>query len=393
MIDLRKPIKRFLWKFGAALVMSVHEKLSEIEKHLREILDRNTHIATTQTALLQSSVHLVETLPRVQSDIRQLESRLISRIVELETEVRELRSWLEHFEKAEAKLSDKTSLAESALPGTNLTGTEDSDHVSPEIALISSLQPYLQTPKVLDIGAHIGDASEHLLESGYEVYSFEPYPPVFNKLHARLVRHPAFKAFNFALGRSEGELSLRLVCGPAGEDSNGERRTVLYTLLPLSIEDSCSLGGAVPVRLRTLDALHEDGTIPKEIGVIRINTAGYDLEVVRGMNGRRYPVVSVGFWDDSHPFAKQNLTYSAASMVSQLRNRGYLWHICLYRLPGQRGTFFLCQNEAPLPNSSGNLIFFQDYELFLRAQHWCSVAMADSPSSRSQTSYAIERLL
>jgi FkbM family methyltransferase len=391
MNDLRKRIRRILWKLGAALVMSVHEKLHEVDKQLRDILDRSTHIATTQTALLQSSVHIVETLSRVLSDIRQLESRLNSRIVELETEVRELRSTLEQLEKPARKLSDKTSIAESALPGTNLKGTEEGDHVSPEIALISSLRPYLQTPKVLDIGAHIGDASEHLLESGYEVYSFEPYPPVFNKLHDRLVRHPAFKAFNFALGRSEGELSLRVVCGPAAEDSHGER-SVLYTLLPLSVEDGYSLGGTVPVRLRTLDALHEDGTIPEEIGVIRINTAGYDLEVVRGMNGRRYPVVTVGFWDDSHPFAKQNLIYSAASMVHQLRNRGYLWHICLYRMLGQRNTFFNCRNEAPLPNSSGNLIFFQDYELFLRAQHWCSVAMPDSPSSRSQTSYAIERL-
>ena len=219
-----------------------------------------------------------------------------------------------------------------------------------------------------------------------------PYPPVFNKLHDRLVRHPAFKAFNFALGRSEGELSLRVVCGPDAEDSNGERRTVLYTLWPLSVEDGCPLGGTVPVRLRTLDALHEDGTIPRDIGVIRINTAGYDLEVVRGMNDRRYPVVSVGFWDDSHPFAKQNPIYTAASMIHQLRGHGYLWHICLYRFLGQRNTFFYCNNEAPLPNSSGNLIFFQDYELFLRAQQWCSVAMPNSPSNRFHTSYAIERL-
>ncbi len=43
---------------------------------LQQILEQNTHIASTQTALLQSGVHLVENLARFRAEIAEAEGRV-----------------------------------------------------------------------------------------------------------------------------------------------------------------------------------------------------------------------------------------------------------------------------------------------------------------------------
>ena len=61
-----------------------------------------------------------------------------------------------------------------------------------EIGLMEFLSSHLPTRRAIDIGAHLGEVSECLLRSGYEVYAFEPNPRVYAKLVERLGDHKRF---------------------------------------------------------------------------------------------------------------------------------------------------------------------------------------------------------
>ncbi|MFM8308912.1 MAG: FkbM family methyltransferase, partial [Microcystis aeruginosa] len=69
-----------------------------------------------------------------------------------------------------------------------------------DIELMTYLYSYLPHRLALDIGANRGDVSSRLLQAGYQVYAFEPFPPVIDKLKNCLGDHPNFRLFPFALG-------------------------------------------------------------------------------------------------------------------------------------------------------------------------------------------------
>src|SRR5258705_7383357 len=77
-MDVRRHFKQLLRMCGHAIVSTVHERLNSLDRQLTDILDQNTHIAQTQTALLQSGVYLVENLPQIHSNVQQVETRLAS---------------------------------------------------------------------------------------------------------------------------------------------------------------------------------------------------------------------------------------------------------------------------------------------------------------------------
>jgi len=89
----------------------------------------------------------------------------------------------------------------------------------------------------------------------------------------------------------------------------------------------------------------------------------------------RYPVVSAEYWDAEIPFGKDGLLYTLGSLVSEMRNRNYLWHLVLYRIWGRNQLGYYCNHDRPVPNSWGNIFFFRDYAVFAQAQMWCSAVL------------------
>jgi FkbM family methyltransferase len=433
-MDFRNQVKNLLRMCGHAFVSTVHDRLNGIEGMLREILAQNTHIASTQTALLQSGVHLVEKLARVHAEIAESESRDSTHVREhtaSREELQGLAAAVAEMRESRAGRADVQALAESlhsvnagiekvletgaatvrsgiermldlsdairrstaaslavlepvayqtsdflANQSVRQVCVETSDYffTNPELGLLSFLYSYLPSRTVLDVGAHVGDVSEHLLNTGYEVYAFEPYPESYRRLTGRLGGHPEFHAFNLALGNITGELPLYTV-----RDSSPEKRyedaTVFYSLAPHGMPADLSFESPVPVATRKLSELQQEGLIPANVSLLKIDTEGYDLEVIRGMEGQRYPIVMVEFWDASIPFATQGLRYTVNSMVREMRQRGYMWYIVIYRVWGQNETAFYCNHDRSVPQSWGNVVFFQDREIFAEAQQWCSAVL------------------
>lgn len=328
----RETVKYYLKILGHALGRSLHDRLDHTDHQLDLVIDQNNRNAQVQTALLESSIHLVDAL------------------------------------KALRKMIEEEMVRQVCLE------TDDYGFTNPETGLISHLYSFLDHHAVLDVGAHTGDVSERMLETGYEVYAFEPYPPVFEKLAGRLGGNEKFHAFNYALG-SEPKGEVLHVAKDLSGANRYDDATVFSSLYEHAMPDDLPFTDAVTVPVWTLADLHREGAIPADIGLVKIDTEGYDLEVIRGMEEKRYPVVAAEYWDVKIPFARSGLLYTLASMVAEMKQRGYKWFLVLYRVWGRNQTAFYANHARPVPNSWGNIFFFRNYELFTRARQWCAAVL------------------
>ncbi|MBE9175065.1 FkbM family methyltransferase [Synechocystis salina LEGE 06155] len=243
-----------------------------------------------------------------------------------------------------------------------------------DIELMVYLYSYLPHRRAIDVGANRGDVSARLLQTGYEVYAFEPFPPVLAKLQERLGQNNNFHAFGYALGAANETRNLHLVVDQT-EDKIFDDASLYSSLTRHSLTEGLVFHDSITVEVKTIASLHEAGTLPDDIGLVKIDTEGFDLEVIKGMGNFRYPVVLAEFWDTTFPFGQTGAMNHLADMVPAMRQRDYRWHIIIYRIWGQHEVSYYCNSNYSLENSWGNVFFFQDYEIFSQALKWCNSVM------------------
>jgi FkbM family methyltransferase len=226
--------------------------------------------------------------------------------------------------------------------------TEDFDLRNPDVGLLAYLFCFLSNGNALDIGANTGEISQRLLDAGYEVFAFEPFPPIFAQLASSLANREHFHANHFAIACMDGEMDLHIV------------------------SDEFARKAKVPVR--SLQSLRQAGEIPAGIGVIKLDTEGYDLEVIRGMGDCSCQVLMANFWDRNMPFGKSGAMNRLDDLVAELRPRGYRWYIVIYRLEGKPISYY-CNQPHSVGGSWGNAIFFKDQPIFQEALQWCSAVL------------------
>lgn len=243
-----------------------------------------------------------------------------------------------------------------------------------DIELMVYLYSYLPHHRTIDIGANRGDVSDRLLQAGYEVYAFEPFPPVLEKLTTRLGDNPHFHLFSFAMGSVNETRDLHI----AADQTEGkiyDDSTFYSSLTKHSLSEGLVFTEAISVTVKTLSTLHETENLPTDIGLVKIDTEGFDLEVIRGMGNFIYPVVVAEFWDANFPFGQSGAMNHLKDMVKEMRERNYRWHIVIYRIWGSHDISYYCNSAYSVDNSWGNVFFFQDYEVFSQALKWCSSVM------------------
>jgi FkbM family methyltransferase len=243
-----------------------------------------------------------------------------------------------------------------------------------DIELMIFLYSFLPCRYAIDIGANRGDVSSRLLQTGYEVYAFEPFPPVLETLKQRLGENCNFHVFPFALGSAEETKELHIAVDQT-EDKIYDDATFYNSLTRHSMSDGLTFSDTIPVKVRTLASLHESGELPSEVGLVKIDTEGFDLEVIKGMGNYRYSVVVAEFWDTNFPFGRSGAMNYLKDMVTAMKDRNYCWHIVIYRIWGSHDISYYCNSVYSLDNSWGNVFFFQDYEVFNHALKWCSSMM------------------
>jgi FkbM family methyltransferase len=306
------------------------------------------------TALLETQGHLVERVSEAQA--RVIDEILTARIAALG----------EHATAEHARVVEET-----VTRPPRVIRTPEYAVANPEAGLLEHLYSCLPARVALDVGANRGELSLSLLDAGYEVFAFEPFPPVYEKLRERLGGRPAFHASPVAIAQVDGEVDLQLVVDTTGTGGYGDV-TLLSSLILHPLPEGLVFSNSIRVSARSLDSLARAKEIPKDVALLKIDTEGYDLQVIRGMGDLQPAVVMAEFWDPAASLAGTYTLNRLDDLVGEMRRRGYVWHVVVYRVDGSAEVAFFANHCRSVAQSWGNVLFFMDHDVFREALRWCS---------------------
>lgn len=163
------------------------------------------------------------------------------------------------------------------------------ENASVEFQAVKDVLRESRADVVLDVGANTGQFGDLVLETGFKgmLISFEAIPSV----HARLAEHARRTTRSWVVGPCSA-----LGSNPGETLINVSANSVSSSLLPMRREHldaapESAYVGAQTVQVRRLDDL-ADGLVPREARLmIKIDTQGYELEVLKGAT-RLLPRVS-----------------------------------------------------------------------------------------------------
>ena len=146
-----------------------------------------------------------------------------------------------------------------------------------DIAVMLALAKHVTRKTFIDVGAEKGAVSRALFEMGFQGVLFEPYPTHLPALQ-KLVEGTESKVFGYAIDETDHEGTLHIAV-----DDEGKERDYFHSLLRVEAHHLVKHARSLPVRCRSLASLASEGLISREIGVLKIDTEGCDLNVLRGM--------------------------------------------------------------------------------------------------------------
>jgi FkbM family methyltransferase len=336
--------------------LPVFDRLKAVKDLIVSRLDSLDHkvynLLENDTSLLHGVVDLGGGLNDLVSEVKAIQQQ--SEAIQQQSEA--IQQQLESLQQVYQLIRPKT------------INSSDSD---PETRLMAYLYSHLPNRCAVDVGANIGDVSAKLIEVGYEVYAFEPFPEVFEKLKCRFSTSDQFHSHPVAIGSIDETRNFFLAQDQTEE--NIYKDSALYnSLTKHSMPGDMVFTDSITVPVRSLESLHASGELPDNIGLVKIDTEGFDLEVLRGMGSHRYPVVVAEFWDAQFPFGLSEAFNRLPDMVSEMKGKGYHWYIVIYRVWGSDEVSFYCNYPKSIEKSWGNVFFFHDYDVFSQAFKWCS---------------------
>lgn len=243
-----------------------------------------------------------------------------------------------------------------------------------EIDLLAHLASSIRPRIAVDVGANTGEVSEALLALGFEVHAFEPFPPAYEELRRRLKDRPGFVPHAVAVGSSDGELVLHVPEARPGS-AWGEASQYCSLVAHALPDGELKAGREIPVPVRSLDSLHRSGEVAPEVGLVKIDTEGFDLEVMRGMGEHTYALVMAEFWDQDFILARSGDVPRLDELVSEMRRRGYPWHLALVRTEEAGVVHYVANLSGSVERSWGNVLFFRESGLFEQARSWCAATL------------------
>lgn len=137
---------------------------------------------------------------------------------------------------------------------------------------------------VIDVGANTGQYGAELRKIGFKgnIFSFEPVKESYAKLVEQISRDTRWQAFNLALGseNSTGQINVT---------SSSDFASFLppNTYSQSVFQDKTSVNDVETVQIRRLDSLLPEiiKEIPEPRIFLKMDTQGYDLEVMNGATG------------------------------------------------------------------------------------------------------------
>ncbi len=325
----------------------------ELEKILQTLVMNDTTIIDALAQMLGAIQQMHARAEQVQLRVDETQTGLTASVEALGSQMADLRS-------------------ERWAPRPIVRNTDEFAAENPEIGLLGHICSFLEDTKALDIGAHDGEVAERLLQYGYAVHAFEPYGPSFARLEERLAGRERFRASRLAIGPNDSEMMLNVA-----EDHSPDRKwnaTLFNSLVNHPMLAEVTFTHAVPVTVRSLESLQKSGEIPDSVGLLKIDTEGLDFEVIAGMGKIRPAIVMAEFWDATHPFGRAGHG-RLDELVKVMRRRGYERHIVIYHLDPTRTISYYWGRSETVGQSWGNVIFFSNHSLFVKAMQWCEAVL------------------
>jgi len=146
-----------------------------------------------------------------------------------------------------------------------------------EVATSSFLADLYDAGSILDIGANIGliaiPLAKRVKDRGGRIFAFEPVPSNFQALVRNIERNQVTGVVTpFHLGLGETEKTAYIEVEPASKGATGTAN-----ILPDHFEFE-----RLAVDVRSIDSLMAEGKVASDVRLVKIDTDGYDLFVLRG---------------------------------------------------------------------------------------------------------------
>lgn len=221
-----------------------------------------------------------------------------------------------------------------------------------EVRLFRVLADQIEPKWMVDVGAHRGIMFLPFLQAGWRIDAFEPQKSSFEWLtshfehNERLVLHPE------AVSNTSEAKAFHLATSVDGE----QLHEFYHSIEVLPDDVFHRKGETVEVTTVSIDDLVEQGTLPPEVGVLKIDTEGHDLQVLKGAGRLNAEVVCVEFWCPEHPLGPS--PHPPEEVVELMRGRGYSNYIVVEHDLTDKTRFRRSLSDVP-PEAWGNLLFFR----------------------------------
>ena len=223
-----------------------------------------------------------------------------------------------------------------------------------EIELMCLLAPCLRAKSFVDVGAEKGAIASALFECGLAGVLFEPLPRHLPALQA-LASHHGGAVYPWAITDADGTREFHVAT-----DAEGAELDYFHSLERIGGDARFAHGKSFDVTCRSLSSLVADGRLPEALGILKIDTEGNDLAVLRGLDAgprslRPELVVCEFFtdglyegWREAHP----------QLAIGHMAKLGYTRYLAFKRVAGfEQCVMGPC---AFLPRQWGNLFFLSD---------------------------------
>lgn len=219
-----------------------------------------------------------------------------------------------------------------------------------ELELLELLLPYLTHPTFLDIGAEQGEFTRFFSQHGLKGVFFEPLPQCEVEL-TKLAQDSECIFSSYAIDAYDRTADFYHAFDKTDTDAQ-----YFSSLHPLQNDERILHKKVCTVQCRSLNSLLKEKLICQSIGIIKIDTEGNDLNVLKGMDEISTEILMCEFfmpniysgWELGHP----------KGLIQQAKQLGFNHFFSIKRIDGYE--FISLDSDHFMDKQWGNLIFISD---------------------------------
>jgi FkbM family methyltransferase len=232
---------------------------------------------------------------------------------------------------------------------------------NPEVAVLPTIAEFVEPKVAFDVGANRGEFTAALRHAGFAVHAFEPLPALNAHLTERFAADAdadTVRIHAVACSDSDGSAQLHL----ATVDDQTIDATLFSTLNEHPAFNGFAFSEAITVPVRRLDTIFSDAA-PMSIGLLKTDTEGNDISVLKGASTINAAVLMVEFWDKDYVFNVGTVGNSLQDYLAEIDRNKYPFWIVMWR-GSSRDNFGVAAGIEETPSGSwGNILFLSNQAL------------------------------